>query len=327
MTLVSPSGFLRCGIICALAAIQSGCALWKPPSHSQVLTNALPEGTTIPPRWTAGGNRKEVSNDWLRSFHDPGLNAVVAEAIRNNLDLRRAAAQVEIARQNVALVAANMKPQVGLDLNYSGLRDDVRGHNHWYDSKKGLAGVAWEADVWGKLRSQTAAAEAGYEATALDYAFARQSLAATTAKSWYLTVETSQLVALYEESVKIYSDLLALVKTKRNLGKVSDLDVVEASANLNSAQSSLRASAGLGQRGAPRTGGACGSLSRGGIESGPEFRGGSTARPRRSAVVIARPTTGRRRRRAFGAGRVSRAGSGETGPVAQFLADDWRAAS
>ena len=240
MTLVSPSGFLRCGIICALAAIQSGCALWKPPSQSQVLTNALPEGTAIPPHWKAGGNRKEVSADWLRSFHDPGLNAVVAEAIRNNLDLRRAAAQVEIARQNVALVASNMKPQVGLDLNYSGLRDDVRGHNHWYESKKGLAGVAWEADVWGKLRSQTAAAQAGYEATALDYAFARQSLAATTAKSWYLTVETSQLVALWEQSVKIYSDLLALVQTKRNLGKVSDLDVVEASANLNSAQSSLR---------------------------------------------------------------------------------------
>ena len=55
------------------------------------------------------------------------------------------------------------------------------------------AGVAWELDVWGKLRAQRAAAEAGYEATALDYAYARQSLAATTAKTWYLAIETRQL--------------------------------------------------------------------------------------------------------------------------------------
>jgi NodT family efflux transporter outer membrane factor (OMF) lipoprotein len=240
MTLFSASGFLRCGAICALTAILPSCALWKPPSHSQVVTSALPEGTTIPPQWTAGGNRKEVGDNWLRSFHDPRLNAVVAEAIANNLNLRQAAAQVEIARQNVVVVAAQMKPQVGLNLSYSGLRDDVQGHDQWYESKKGLAGVAWELDVWGKLRAQRAGAEAGYEATALDYAFARQSLAATTAKSWYLCVETSQLVALSEQSVKIYTDLVVLVTTKRDLGKVSDLDVAEASANLNAAQSSLR---------------------------------------------------------------------------------------
>jgi len=57
--------------------------------------------------------------------------------------------------------------------------------------------------IWSRLRVQRAAAQAGYEATALDYAYARQSLAATAAKSWYLTIETSQLVALTEQSVAI----------------------------------------------------------------------------------------------------------------------------
>jgi outer membrane protein, multidrug efflux system len=35
-----------------------------------------------------------------------------------------------------------------------------------------------------QVRSQRAAVQENYEAVALDYAFARQSLAATTAKSW-----------------------------------------------------------------------------------------------------------------------------------------------
>ena len=72
----------------------------KAPSHSQVVDSALPAGTTIPSHWIAGGNSKGVDNNWLKSFHDPRLDAIVAEAIANNLDLRQAAAKVEVARQD-----------------------------------------------------------------------------------------------------------------------------------------------------------------------------------------------------------------------------------
>jgi NodT family efflux transporter outer membrane factor (OMF) lipoprotein len=226
-----------------LIFVISGCALSKPPSHSQVVTNALPQGTTIPSAWIAGGTTNDVANDWLKSFNDPRLDALVAEAIANNLDLRAAAERVEIARQSVVVVGAQMKPQIGIDLGLRATRDD--GHNDWFTSKGGLAGAAWEPDVWGKLRAQRAAAEAGYQATALDYAFARQSLAATTAKSWYLATEAIQLLSLSEQSVQIYSQLLDLVKLRRTAGKVSDLDVAEASGNLNAAENQLRQTRGM----------------------------------------------------------------------------------
>jgi outer membrane protein TolC len=44
------------------------------------------------------------------------------------------------------------------------------------------------------LRAQRAASEANAEAAALDYAYARQSLAATAAKLWYVAIETRQLL-------------------------------------------------------------------------------------------------------------------------------------
>ncbi len=243
MTDFLPSSFLRCGIICALPAILSSCTLSKAPSHSQVADSALPAGTTIPPHWIAGGNSKGVDDNWLRSFHDPRLDAIVAEAIANNLDLRQAAARVEVARQTVIIVGSQLKPQVGIDLGISKTHDE--DHDEWFTSKKGLAGVAWELDIWGKLRAQRAASEAGYQATALDYAYGLQSLAATAAKSWYLNIETSELLAISEQTVKVYSDLLDLVKVRRAAGKVSDLDVAEASANFNQAQSDLQAAQGL----------------------------------------------------------------------------------
>jgi len=230
-------------MLCVVAALVSGCTLSKPPTHSQVVTNSLPQGTTIPPLWSSTVATNAVANDWLKSFNDARLNAIVAEAITNNLDLRQAAATVEMARQNVVLVASQMKPQVGASFKLATTRDDQ--HDQWYNSQHALAGVAWEPDVWGRVRAQRAGAQAIYQATALDYAYARQSLAATAARSWYLTIETSQLVTLTEQSVVIYSNLLDLVKIRRAAGKVSDLDVAEAGANLNAAENELRSAQGL----------------------------------------------------------------------------------
>jgi outer membrane protein, multidrug efflux system len=95
------------------------------------------------------------------------------------------------------------------------------------------------------MRAQRATAQANYKAVALDYAFARQSLAATAAKSWYLAIETRQLLALEQESVEIYKKLFELVKVRRAAGKVADLDVAEASYQLDEARNQLSIAEGL----------------------------------------------------------------------------------
>lgn len=234
----------RLAIPAALLALAlAGCALTKPPTHPEVVDDALPKNSTIPSKWVAGGNAKDVSDDWLKSFRDPGLNAIVAEALANNPDLRQAAAAVQVAKQTVVVVGAQMLPQVGVDLGASTLRD--AGRDNWFDSRKGLAGVAWEPDVWGRVRAKRSAATAQYEATTLDYAYARISLAATTAKAWYRTTETLQLQDLAGKTVEIHEKLLGLVKTRREAGKVDDLDLAEATANLNAARSALAHAQGL----------------------------------------------------------------------------------
>jgi NodT family efflux transporter outer membrane factor (OMF) lipoprotein len=101
--------------------------------------------------------------------------------------------------------------------------------------------VAWEIDVWGRLRAQRDSAEYGAEAAALDYAWARESLAALVAKSWYLCVETRQLLALAEDAVQIYTELLKLVNIRRSAGKDSDLNVVVTTAKLETANGSVEA--------------------------------------------------------------------------------------
>ena len=218
------------------AALLAGCALKTPPTHTDVVAQALPSDTRLPPAWRADARGGEVNDDWLKSFDDPALDAIVAEAIARNPDLRAAATQVAIAQQTVVLVGSRLQPWAGLQLGASTTHDQDNGTAN---SNTALVGVAWELDVWGRLRAQRAASEASAQAVALDYAYARQSLAATTAKLWYLAVESRQVLALNRRAVAIYADLLSLVQQRRGAGKDSDLDVVDVRAKLETAQSDV----------------------------------------------------------------------------------------
>lgn len=224
-------------VVAIVAVALAGCALKAPLTHNEVVDQALPAGTRIPPAWKAAPADGAVTDDWLKSFNDPALEALVAEAIANNLDLRIAATKVTIAQQAVIVVGSQLLPHLGAVIGGRATKDE--DHDGTSDSTVAYAGVAWELDVWGRLRAQRAATEAGYEAVALDYVYARQSLAATTAKLWYLTIETRRLLELAEQSVAIYGQLLTLVQARRSAGKDSDLDVVDVRAKLETAQSQV----------------------------------------------------------------------------------------
>jgi NodT family efflux transporter outer membrane factor (OMF) lipoprotein len=222
-----------------LLAALAGCALKPLPTHDAVLSQALPASTQIPPQWVADPARSApVADNWLKGFDDPMLDAIVAEAIAYNPDLRAAASRVEVAQQQVVLAGAQLQPQVGAVLGARTLDDNASSSA--FNSNLAYAGVAWELDVWGRLRAQREAAQAGYEASALDYAYARQSLAALSAKAWFATVESRQLLALAGQSVQTYAELLKLVEIRRRAGRVADLDVAQAAAKLAEAQAELQ---------------------------------------------------------------------------------------
>lgn len=223
-----------------LAVLVSGCALKPAPSQPEILEQALPAATYIPSEWVADPVETAVADNWITLFDDPALEAIVDEAIAYNLDLRQAAERVRIAQQNVIRAGAQLLPQVGGAVGARTLRDFDSDFSE--NSSEVYASVGWELDVWGRLRSKRAAAEAGFQATALDYAYARQSLAAMVAKSWYLAIETRQLVELNAEAVAVFDKLLKLSTFRYESGKDSNLGVVNVAAQLDSARGDLEAS-------------------------------------------------------------------------------------
>ena len=82
----------------------------------------------------------------------------------------------------------------------------ARIHHHSVGYIYIAAGAAWEADVWGRIRSKKAAAKAESAALEADYEFARQSLAAAVARVYISTIEAAQQEANAQETLDIYQE-------------------------------------------------------------------------------------------------------------------------
>ncbi|MCP5518003.1 MAG: efflux transporter outer membrane subunit [Verrucomicrobiales bacterium] len=216
----------------------TGCALKQEPTREENIRAALPETTQIPGRWTMEEvNTGQVDDGWIASFGDPELEALVDEVIAHNLNLQVAGGRVERAEGTLRLVQAGLLPAVGVGAEVSGVGGTEI--NARTTRQAGVA-VAWEADVWGRVRSGVAAAQDSLEAARADYNAARLSLAGQTAKAWFLAQELRMQVRFAEETVEVLERLTALTRKNFQVGTLSREDVFLVEANLAAAQDAVR---------------------------------------------------------------------------------------
>ena len=220
-------------IAAAVAATLAGCALKSPPPREEVAGQALPN-FRVQENWSAtAASASAVADRWLASFGDAQLDALVAEALAYNADLRVAAARVEQAAAYVRLSGATLYPQVNLRATGS-LGADASG----------VQGVGlfinWEIDLWGRIRAGQAAAETQYASAALDAEYARQSIAALVARGWFLATEARLQKAVAEEIVAAADRQLALAQDRQRVGVGNEYDVTMARASLASYRDSVQ---------------------------------------------------------------------------------------
>jgi multidrug efflux system outer membrane protein len=216
----------------------AGCATKSPPTRAEIQQQSATISALTPAStWKAGGANGNVSDNWLATFNDTQLDALVREAVTNNPDLRVAATRVEQASQYVELAKASLRPAVSL-LGSGGYKAGSSG-----DAISALQGViiaaSWELDVWGRLRYGRNAAQETYASTQADFEFARQSLAATTARSWFTASETWLQLQIAEEMVKSAQQLVSLAEQRQQVGIGNEQDVMLARANLGNFQDNV----------------------------------------------------------------------------------------
>ena len=220
----------------AMLGALSGCILKKPPDTAAIKEEALPT-VEVPAEWrpATSAGPGDIADNWLSTFHDDQLTAAVVEAIAHNADLRVAAARVEQAVLYAKQAGARLYPTADLL---------ARGGGKMSGDQSGLQGAAltitWELDIWGRVRYGRAAAAADAASVQAVFAYARQSIAATVARSWFLATEAGLQAEVARAAIRDNESLVRLSEDRSRIGVGNDEEVYVARATAGASRDNLR---------------------------------------------------------------------------------------
>ena len=153
-------GMNRIVLIVVLLVLAGGCTVGPDYRRPQV---------DAPAGWRLADQeaRDLADTAWWRQFGDPVLDGLIEEALRQNLDLRLAAARVEQYAGRYGATRADLFPQVGAGAEYSrarvtelGENRPVAGYKTTTDNFSAMVNAGWEIDLWGRIRRLTESAQA-----------------------------------------------------------------------------------------------------------------------------------------------------------------------
>lgn len=208
--------FRSCLAALASTAMLAGCATvaHEPPPRPATTF-------TMPDAWQAGSPSGQLDADLLGFNSPPELQALIAEALEHNADLRIAGARLEQAHAALKAAGGPLLPQIGL-VGQTGAAT-LPGSSL---TTTGLAAVAsWEIDLWGRLRAERDASQARSYAAELDARYTKEAIAGAVARAWLGVAEAGQQVALARDMLTLSEQQLQLAQTGRAVGRDSAQDV------------------------------------------------------------------------------------------------------
>ena len=181
----------------------------------------------------AGSEKNE--GDWWKSFSDPALDALIADALAANQDIKAGLAAVESSRASVQVSKAALFPQAsggvsGSSNSETGL-DDVSG--------SARASASWELDLFGQNRAALAASRANLDAQVFDQRALELSVQSDVAFNYFSTLALRKQLEVARSNLEISERIYSIVKTRYDAGYVSGFDVASQEASLANARARL----------------------------------------------------------------------------------------
>ena len=205
-----------------LAACASPGPKTPPPAEAAV---------TAPAGWRAAVDpgQDAVTADWWAAFGDPRLSDLIARALVRNADLGIAEARVREAEAQSALARSALLPA----LNATGGAQKTRELNAFGQPSDTLAfqpqlQVAYEVDLWGRLRQANAAARASLQASAYARDAARLSVAAAVARTYVGLVSLDAQLATARATLVSRQEGAERARRRARGGVTSDLELRQA---------------------------------------------------------------------------------------------------
>ena len=227
----------RTVIAIAVAALSSACAQMPERNVPADVEGMLPDRFTDVVAIPDTG----ISATWWRAFDDPKLTGLVEQGLQYNSDLIVAAERLREARATMRSVRSAQLPEVSAFVGGTRQRtwmailpDAPLVENGQYGVQ-----VSYEADLWGRLASQTEAERQRYLAQGYTLASLRLTIAAELVRGYLQAQSLSEARTVLEENVQVLEDQLRLSQRRYEVGAISELDLQRFRSELEDSRAQL----------------------------------------------------------------------------------------
>ncbi|MBU0900899.1 MAG: efflux transporter outer membrane subunit [Gammaproteobacteria bacterium] len=215
----------------AVALVLGGCSLIPDYERPEApIAAAWPQGAAYGTAQRSGSSAAELS--WQAFFRDPALRQLIGVALHNNRDLRQAALNVEAYRALHRIQRSELFPTI--DASAGGQRQRLpadlspTGESGIQSQYQASLGVAYELDVFGRIRSLSRAALEEYLATAEAQRSVHIALVGDVATAYFSWRSNQTQLELTEATLESYRKSLGLITSSAEVGTASELDVRQA---------------------------------------------------------------------------------------------------
>jgi len=238
--------------LCTGTLLLTGCTMG--PDYVQP-TVAQPAQFIESGPWKQAEPRDDISKgDWYKTFHDPKLNELEAQATVSSQTLKAAIARVSEARDLARQTEAEFFPTI--DFNASGDRQRVspndgqlmaqsppgakpNGGLNFNSATVVPFDLSYEVDLWGKMRRAFESAGETAQASVADYENVLLDLKAEVATNYFALRTADAEISVQSRTIDSYQRNLDLTTGRLKGGLSTQLDVDQAEATLTSAQAQL----------------------------------------------------------------------------------------
>jgi NodT family efflux transporter outer membrane factor (OMF) lipoprotein len=179
---------------------------------------------------------------WKTLFTDQILQQYIEEGLQNNMDVRIAIQQMMAAEAYAKQGKAGYLPSfsVGANATHQELSQNSQfgslfsGAIDQYDV---TANLSWEADIWGKIRSNKRATQAAYLQSVSGHQAVKTQLISSIANTYYNLLALDAQLEVTEQTIAARESSVETIKALKNAGQVTQVAVNQNVAQYNNAKS------------------------------------------------------------------------------------------
>ncbi|HET8884905.1 MAG TPA: efflux transporter outer membrane subunit [Salinimicrobium sp.] len=182
----------------------------------------------------------EVS--WTEMFTDPILRSYIEEGLENNIDIRIAIQQILAAEAYAKQGKAGYLPSLNADVQAAHQKTSANGQFGVSENVTQFdlsANLSWEADIWGKIRSQDRAFQANYLQSVAAHQAVKTELIANIATFYYQLLAIDEQIRITKQTIETRGSSLETTSALKDAGMVTEVAVKQTEAQLYRAQAVL----------------------------------------------------------------------------------------